>query len=236
MLRLKRRDKAPPNPQEQSPLFATLPTEIRLKIFTLTLKCSPIPLAQEGPRNELILTLQSPGIGGPQVTAVRNSRLLRLLLSCARAYAEALPLLYGINTFSIGDPVALQLLANRASGPLVRHLDFSWTLSKPPIPVPHSKGLKGMFRSNPPIYQNWANFQVAMRKFGDLKWLRLEFSVPLGWTDGWQEREAEILMPLKDLLKEGAYGELTLTWLRGKGQTVAAEELLKGWVIKRRVW
>ena len=235
-LRPKRRRRFPPNPQGRSPLFATLPSEIRLQIFSLALQCSPIPLAAEGPRDHLVLTLQTPGIGGPQVAAVRAARLLSLLLTCSIIHAEALPLLYGINTVSTGDPVVIRLLAAGVGAPFLKRLDFSWTLAKPPIPVQHPKGLMGWLKSSGREDRKWVDLWEAMKRFHHLRWLCVELNVLHGWTEGWQEREAEILMPLQDLLnEEGAHGELVLTWVRDLGQGNSAEEILKQWEVLRRV-
>lgn len=164
-----RRRQIPPNPQAQSPLFATLPSKVRLQIFSLALHYSPIPLAAEGPRDELVLTLQSPGIGGPLVAAVRAARLLSLLLTCCRTHAEALPLLYGINTFSTGDPAVIRLLAAGVGAPLLRRLDFSWTMSKPPTRVQLPKGWKGWLKSSGREDRKWIAVWEAMKKFNHLR-------------------------------------------------------------------
>ncbi|KIM94193.1 hypothetical protein OIDMADRAFT_35233 [Oidiodendron maius Zn] len=94
-LRPKRRA---PHPQSQSRLFS-LPAELRIKIFTLALTSPPIPLAVVGPRNDFHLVLATPGSGGPDVNVIQAQRLLSLLQTCVRAHAEALQLLYSINTF-----------------------------------------------------------------------------------------------------------------------------------------
>jgi len=92
-----------------------------------------------------------------------------------------------------------------------------------------------MIQNNPRELQEWDRFGKTLRKFEALQWLQLELSVPMHWTEEWREHESEILSPLKDVLKEEAYGELWLSWPRYEQQDkVAAENLLKDWVIKRR--
>ncbi|KAI4862725.1 hypothetical protein F4820DRAFT_14855 [Hypoxylon rubiginosum] len=239
-----------PNSQAQSLLFSALPVELRLHIFGLVVvHGSPIPLAAEGPRNGLTLTLQTPGIGGPQVKALRATRLLSLPLTCARAHAEALPLLYGGNTFSVGDPAVVRLLAAGVGALLLRRFDISWTLSNPPSPPPTARSQQPKKSWTASLWRNWGHrggksskewrewteTWEALARLERLQWLRVELSVSPFWTSGWQEREAEILQPLKNVLREGAHGELNITWERDVQRLVAAEEMLNGWVVDRQV-
>jgi hypothetical protein len=216
-----------PHLQTQSPLFV-LPSEIRLRIFKFVLSSDPIPLSVIGPRKELELVLSTPGIGGAAAQAWRAIRPLGLLLACARAHDEALPLLYA-NTFAIGDPRAVRLLERRAHARLIKRLDFSWTLSRAPAMKP-KKRLGGLLGTEK---DEWAGVWEAMKELKGLGWLQIELSVPYLWTPEWKEREGEILTPLEGVLPDGAKGELILSWPRTPRVT-GAEELLERWTVHRR--
>ncbi|KAK8127261.1 hypothetical protein PG984_008369 [Apiospora sp. TS-2023a] len=123
-----------PHPQSQSPLFAKLPPELREAIFRLVLVASPPILglraydSREGP---VKLELVSHGYWGPPITSFRAVRVLSLLRSCRRARDEGLPLLYGANTFDVGDERAVRLLAESVGAPWLQRLDFGWSLANP---------------------------------------------------------------------------------------------------------
>lgn len=59
--------------------------------------------------------------------------------------------------------------------------------------------------------------------------------VPIMWTRQWREREGEILQPLSDILKEGAWGGLILSWDRDAKSSVEAEELLSQSAVERQL-
>ncbi|KAI0116141.1 hypothetical protein F4776DRAFT_636853 [Hypoxylon sp. NC0597] len=231
----------PQHPQSQSPLFGKLPLELRLKIFRFALDCSPIPVHTQGlPR---FIGLQQPAVGGPQVTAVREARLLSLLMTCSRAYAEALPVLYSANTFSVGSRDTVTLLAASSYASWIRRLEFHSRPGKPPIDVqrPDQGWIKR--RLNRRFIQReeycrreWLKTWEDMRKLEGLRWLHVEL-YPIGsWSNKWREHEMEALMPLRGLLKDEAYGKLTVNWDRPAVEGTAAEDILKDWVIERWVW
>ncbi|KAI1134030.1 hypothetical protein F5Y05DRAFT_251103 [Hypoxylon sp. FL0543] len=231
----------PRHPQSQSPLFDRLPFELRLKIFRLALDCSPIPLRTQGlPRS---IGLQQPAVGGPQVTAVREARLLSLLMTCSRAYAEALPVLYSVNTFSVGSRDTVTLLAAASYASWIRRLEFHWQTGKPPINVqrPDQGWMKRrlnrrFIRREEYRRREWLKTWEDMRKLEGLRWLHVELYALGSWPNRWREHEMESLMPLRGLLKDEAYGKLTVNWDRPAARGTAAEDILKEWVIKRCVW
>ncbi|KAI1308312.1 hypothetical protein F5Y03DRAFT_350655 [Xylaria venustula] len=105
----KRSRRVQPNPQQsQSPLFSALPTELRLQIFALVLECFPITLTvvQYGDRPHMRIWERI--VGSTTRYTIFASRLLSLLLSCARAYNEALLLLYSLNVFYVRDHEIIQ--------------------------------------------------------------------------------------------------------------------------------
>lgn len=221
-----------PHLQSQSNLFS-LPSELRINIFTLALTTPRIYLTIKDPRNKLYLVLVTPGTGGPDVNIIRAQRLLSLLLTCRRAHTEALPLLYGINTFLVGDDVDLRLLARSVGGPFVRRLDFSWTLHQAPIRQPRKRWTSWLHSDG--LEERWPKAWEEIKHM-KLCWLRVELCVPGGWRGQWIEREAEILHPLIDILQEGAWGGLTLTWDRDARANIGAEEMLPKWAVNRREW
>lgn len=231
----------PRHPQSQSPLFGKLPFELRLKIFRLSLDCSPIPVHTQGlPR---FIGLQQPAVGGPQVTAVREARLLSLLMTCSRAYSEALPVLYSINTFSVGSRDTVSLLAAASYASWIRRLEFDSRPGHPPIIAQRpnqgwiERRLNRRFiRREEYRRREWLKTWEDMRKLEGLRWLHVKLYSVGSWSNGWREHEVEALMPLRGLLKDGAYGKLTLNWDRPAAQGTAAEDILKEWVIERRVW
>ncbi|RDL33022.1 uncharacterized protein BP5553_08461 [Venustampulla echinocandica] len=221
-----------PHLQSKSRLFS-LPAELRVNIFTLALTTPRIYLTVKNLRNELCLALVTPGTGGLDVYVIRAQRLLSLLLTCRRAHAEALPILYGINTFLVGNDTDLRLLARGMGGPFVRQLEFSWTLYEAPIRQLRKRWTSWL-RSDR-LEERWLKAWEEIKHM-ELCWLQVELCVPGGWRDKWIEREAEILHPLVDILREGASGGLTLTWERDANANIGAEELLPKWDVNRREW
>ena len=226
-LRLKRRA---PHLQSQSRLFS-LPAELRIKIFTLALTAPPIPLAVIGPRNDFQLVLATPGSGGPDVYVIQAQRLLSLLQTCVRAHAEVLPLLYSINTFDVGDSRSIRLLARGVGAPFVRRLDFYWRLEKPPE-KPRTRWTSWLRTDR--LEDEWPKVWVDIKHLEALCWLEVRLAVTWPWTDYWMEREVELLYLLADILREGVWGGLTVTWERDAKSNIGAEELLPKWVVQRR--
>ncbi|KAI1394926.1 hypothetical protein F4819DRAFT_227745 [Hypoxylon fuscum] len=230
----------PRHPQSQSPLFGKLPLELRLEIFRLTLDCSPIPVETKGlPR---FIGLQRPVVGGPQVTAVSEARLLSLLMTCSRAYAEALPVLYSVNTFSVGSRGTVSLLAATSYASWIRRLELHSQLGNPPTNVQRpDKGwikrwLNRRFTQREEYcLREWLQFWEDMRKLEGLRWLHVKLYAVGSWPNRWRDHEMEALMPLRGLLKDEAYGKLTVNWDRPAAQGTAAEDMLKEWVIERWV-
>ncbi|OTA67250.1 hypothetical protein K449DRAFT_430452 [Hypoxylon sp. EC38] len=234
--RAQQRPPAPRHPQRQSPLFGKLPPELRLEIFRLALDCSPIPVHTSGlPR---FVGLQTFGQGGPHVDEVREARLLSLLLTCSRAYAEGMPVLYSINTFSMGSRDTVRLLAATSYASWIRRLNFHLWRPKPPLNMERPDdgwiklGLNRRFYHNEERnYNDWLKVWQDMRKLEGLQWLHVELFVA---SNMWRKYEVEILMPLRGLLRDGAYGKLTVNWDR-PAQGTAAEDILREWVIERQV-
>ncbi|KAI8630265.1 hypothetical protein F5Y19DRAFT_429496, partial [Xylariaceae sp. FL1651] len=120
---LKKRRPIERNAQAQSLLISMLPPELRLQIFGLVLSCSPIFLVAQASRDEQRLEISEGIVGATPPAAIHASRLLSLLLSCRRAHDEALPLLYGLNTFYVGTPDAIRMLAYGVGAPFIRRLE-----------------------------------------------------------------------------------------------------------------
>ncbi|KAI1088258.1 hypothetical protein F5B19DRAFT_472067 [Rostrohypoxylon terebratum] len=243
--RAQQRPPTPRNLQNQSPLFGKLPLDLRLKIFRLALYCSPIHVFVQGlPR---YIGLPHPAAGGPQVgsevTAVLEARLLSLLLTCSRAYAEALPVLYSVNTFSPCSPDTVALLANTSYMSWIRRLEYRPYITSPPIveklPRHHliDRWLSRKYtRRQETCRCQWLKVWEDMRKLEGLQWLYIELYVDASYlSKAWREHEMEVLMPLRGLLNDGAYGKLAVTWNRPEAQGSAAEDILEDWVIERRV-
>ncbi|KAI0883961.1 uncharacterized protein GGS22DRAFT_195097 [Annulohypoxylon maeteangense] len=230
----------PRHPQSQSPLFCKLPLELRLKIFRLALDCSPIPVHTQGlPR---FVGLQQPAVGGPQVIVVREARLLSLLITCSRAYAEALPILYSVNTFSVGSRDTVSLLAAASYASWIRRLEFHLRLGKPPINMQRSgqgwikRRLNRRFtQREESCHREWLKVWEDMRKLEGLRWLHVKIYAVGSWPNRWRDHEMEALMPLRGLLKDEAHGKLTVNWDRPVALGTAAEDMLKEWVIERSV-
>ncbi|KAI0836244.1 hypothetical protein F5Y06DRAFT_274596 [Hypoxylon sp. FL0890] len=228
----------PRHPQSQSPLFGKLPVELRLEVFRLALDCSPIPVHTKGlPR---FVGLQNLGVGGPQVTAVCEARLLSLLMTCSRAYAEALPVLYSVNTFSMGSSDTVSLLAAASYASWIRRLEFVSLSGMPPISVQRPDEGWIERRLNRRFFQGeefcraaWLKTWEDMRKLEGLRWLHVKVRALGSWAEAWRKHEMEVLMPLRGLLKDEAYGKLTVNWDRPAAQGTAAEDILKEWVIER---
>ena len=240
-----------PHPQSQSPLFATLPPELRAAIFRLVLAASPPDLTLRACDAPLKLALATPGVGGPQIPAFRAARVLGLLRSCRRARDEGLPLLYGANTFRVGTGDAVRLLAAGAGAPWLQRLDFGWSLADPKSILnfrrrPETTAARAVRswrrRRRGFDYEDedyvvdgrggeWGSAWAALRQFPNLRWLKVVLSVPVSWQDRWREREEQLLEPLVGLLPEGARGELTISWERVSAR--GAEDMLPEWEIKR---
>lgn len=97
--------KLPESDQVGSPLFAKLPAEIRLNIYSLLL-ISPHPI--ESPhrlfRSEPVLLLHNRP-PAPSIDAV-------FLCTCQKIHREALPVLYGNNTLAFSSPDGLEHFAH----------------------------------------------------------------------------------------------------------------------------
>ncbi|XDG06064.1 hypothetical protein ABKA04_005679 [Annulohypoxylon sp. FPYF3050] len=238
--RAQQRPPIPRHAQSQSLLFDKLPLELRLKIFRLALYCSPIPVFVKGlPRYVGLLHLAA---GGSQVTVVLEARLLSLLLTCSRAYAEALPVLYSINTFSPCSPDTVTLLANTSYASWIQRLEFHQRVSSPPIIEKRPKEGWIMRRINRKFIlgeeirrREWLKVWEDVQKFEGLQWLHVNLDAMGTWPSSWRKHEMEVLMPLRGLLKEEVYGKLTMDWEKPGAQGTAAEDILKEWVIERRV-
>lgn len=243
------------HPQSQSPLFAELPPELREAIFRLVLVASPPILSlrfYETREGLLTLELVSHGFGGLHATSFHTARVLSLLRSCRRARDEGLPLLYGANTFQVGEERAIRLMAARVGAQWLQRLDFSWSLANPKNILTFrrrpetttARALRSWRRRRQGFdYDDkdyvvdgmsgkWGSAWAALRQFPNLRWLRLEISVAWCWQNRWREREEQLLEPLERLLPEGAWGELTLSWERVSFR--GAEDMLPQWEIKRR--
>ncbi|KAI0376470.1 hypothetical protein F5Y04DRAFT_292716 [Hypomontagnella monticulosa] len=238
-----RAQQQPPIPrhlQSQSPLFGKLPFELRLEIFRLALDCSPIPVETQGlPR---FIGLQRPVVGGQQVTAVREARLLSLLLTCSRAYAEALPVLYGVNTFSAPTRDTAVLLAATSYASWIQRLEYNTVPGSPPVIGKWQdqswikRRLNRKFvRTEERWRRQWLMVWENMRKLEGLRWLHVKVYANGTWPRRWREHEMEVLAPLRGLLRDGTYGKLTVNWERPAAQGTAAEDILKEWVIERLV-
>lgn len=154
-----------------------------------------------------LIKLQHPALGGDHVEVVRQARLLSLPLTCWRAYIEALPVLYSLNTFTIRSCEEVHLLA-AGVGPgthLIRRLELRWEKSHPPILLQIQVPTESWFSRFSPsqyftLYQwfsrttateiaeraqrkadfrckNWASTWEAMGKLEGLQWLRVELNV-----------------------------------------------------------
>ena len=100
------KSKLPESDQVESPLFAKLPTEIRLKIYALML-VSPDPI--KSPHTLLPsepVLLSNDRHPAPSIDAV-------FLCTCQKIYCEALPVLYGKNTFAFSSASGVQKFAHR---------------------------------------------------------------------------------------------------------------------------
>ncbi|KAK8029296.1 hypothetical protein PG991_006352 [Apiospora marii] len=241
-----------PHSQSQSPLFAKLPPELREAIFRLVVVASPPKLTLRACDSPLKLDLVTHGVGGPQILTFRAARVLSLLRSCRRAHDEGLPLLYGANTFCVGQRDAVRLLAASVGAQWLRRLDFGWSLADPRDVL--------MFRRRPETtmvragrswwwrrrhgfdYDDrdfvadgmsgaWGPAWAALRQLPSLRWLKVVLSVPVVWQERWREREEQLLEPLVGLLPEGAWGQLTLSWERVSDR--GAEDMLPEWEIRR---
>ncbi|KAI1348954.1 hypothetical protein F5Y01DRAFT_290844 [Xylaria sp. FL0043] len=224
--------------QARSPLFSTLPTELRLQVYDLVLNCSRIDIGyfegRDGPHIKLLGYIV--GVTPPE--AIRASRLLSLLLSCARAHAEALPLLYSLNTFCVADTDALRVLAYGVGAPFLRRLEFYLSSAyHPPLRRPWKSPrwdswLGKKYRRE----RKWARYWEPVKRFQSLQYLFIEFDGG-DWLrrDWWREGEAIVVKPLENLLGEGVSGKLCLYWERPEGHEMAAEEILDRWVVERIV-
>ncbi|KAI1209360.1 uncharacterized protein F4807DRAFT_426451 [Annulohypoxylon truncatum] len=237
--RAQQRPPIPRHPQTQSSLFAKLPLDLRLKIFRLALDSSPIPVSTQGlPR---FIGLERPVDEGPRVTAVREARLLSLLVTCSRAYAEALPVLYSVNTFSVCTRDTVTLLAATSYASWIRRLEFRSWRGHPPViePLPADMGwikrrLSRRFVRREEFWRReWLKIWEDMRKLEGLRWVHVELHALGSWHRSWRRHEMEALVPLRGLLRDGAYGKLTVNWERPEAQGTAAEDILKEWVIER---
>lgn len=73
------------------------------------------------------------------------------LLVCARAHAEALPLLYGINTFSVGESGTVRLRAATEGEPWIKRSSFRYgRVTSPPVPINTPPRWVGWFTSRKP--------------------------------------------------------------------------------------
>ncbi|KAI0898872.1 hypothetical protein F4806DRAFT_455867 [Annulohypoxylon nitens] len=238
--RAQQRPPVPRHAQSQSLLFDKLPLELRLKIFRLALYCSPIPAFVRGlPR---YVGLPHPAAGWPEVTVILEARLLSLLLTCSRAYAEALPILYSINTFSPCSSDTVILLANTSYASWIQRLEFSPWIRSPPIIEKRPKEGWIMRKINRKFileekirHREWLKVWEYMRKFEGLRWLHVNMNGDSTWSRSWREHEMEILMPLRGLLKDEVHGKLTMDWGKPAAQGTAAEDILKEWVVERQV-
>jgi hypothetical protein len=228
---LRRKWPRAPHPQSQSRLFC-LPVELRTNIFTRAVTAPTIPLRRIGAPYEFSLLLQTVGCGGRVVYVIRAQRLLSLLQTCAHGHAEALPLLYSVNTFQTGDPVAVRLLAQSVGASFVRRLDFHWTMSKAPE-KPRTRLIRWLRSER--LEEGWPKVWEAIKHLDALRWLQVQINVPILWTRQWREMEGVLLQPLSNILREGAQGRLILTWDRDAKSSIAAEELLSQWAVERQL-
>ncbi|KAI1455910.1 hypothetical protein F4805DRAFT_476508 [Annulohypoxylon moriforme] len=237
----RRAQQRPPTPrhsQSQSLLFDKLPLDLRFKIFRLALDCSPIPVDVRGlPR---FIGLQWPGPERSHVDVVREARLLSLLVTCSRAYAEALPVLYSVNTFSARSRDTVTLLAATSYALWLRRLEFHLVQGHPPNKVQHPREGFIMRRLNRKFVlrdeyrrRGWLKIWENMRKLEGLRWLHVDLHAFSTWTRSWREHEMEVLTPLRGLLRNETHGKLTVNWERPVAEGTAAEDILKEWVIER---
>ncbi|KAI0811452.1 hypothetical protein GGR55DRAFT_101990 [Xylaria sp. FL0064] len=227
------------NTQARSPLFSKLPAELRLQVFGLALNCSPIFLMCFDPRYSRRIEIREAIVGSTPRETVLASRLLSLPLSCARAHTEALPLLYGLNTFYVMDPETIQMLAEGVGAPFLRHLEvYLSSVYRPPLrrswksPTRWDSWLGKKYRRE----RRWANYWEPVKRFQSLQYLFIEFDPGDRLRrDWWRGGELVVIKPLKNLLREGVSGKLCLYWERPIGREMAAEELLDRWVVERVV-
>ncbi|KAK5629269.1 hypothetical protein RRF57_004984 [Xylaria bambusicola] len=237
---LKRDHHAQHNPQAESPLFI-LPAELRLQIFNLVLNCSVIWLSVGETWDGLYLELDEGGnkIMPLRATTIFASRLLSLLLSCARAHDEALPLLYSLNTFVVSELRTLRFLANGVGAPYITRLEVLVTTT---FDIPLGPSHDSFTRWNRWIgkkclrERKWARQWEPVKKFGSLQYLFIELEARgVFWKEIVRPFESVIIKPLEGLLKDGTVGKLRLFWDRPLGHEIAAEEVLDAWAIERVV-
>ncbi|KAI1272459.1 hypothetical protein F5Y07DRAFT_302370 [Xylaria sp. FL0933] len=225
--------------QARSPLFSSLPTELRLQVYDLVLNCSRIHLGffegRDGPHIELGGNIV--GVTPPE--AILASRLLSLLLSCARAHAEALPLLYSLNTFCVVDTDVFRVLAYGVGAPFLTRLEVYLCRSyRPPLLPPWKSPTRwdSWLGKKHRRERKWARYWEPIKRFQSLQYLYIELdptdSLRREW---WRGGEAIIVKPLENLLREGISGKLCLYWERPGGHEMAAEEILDRWVVERVV-
>ncbi|KAJ3579698.1 hypothetical protein NPX13_g871 [Xylaria arbuscula] len=225
------------NHQTQSLLF-NLPAELRLQIFDIALNCSSVWLIVRVDLDGPHLRLLKGGVGIiPPAAPMVASRLTSLLLSCARAYDEALPVLYGLNTFCVCDLGSLRSLARGVGAPYITRLEV---MIKSLFHLPLGPSQNSLTRWNRWLgkkclrEREWARKWGTIKRFERLQHLFIELEAPGAiWQETFRPFELMIIKPLEGLLKDGTTGKLRLFWDRPVGHAIAAEEVLNNWVTER---
>lgn len=225
------------HPQTQSPLFSVLPTELRLEIFKLVL-CRPTAIELEAlwawPDGKLRLVAIQEKHGGDMETPAPS--LISLLLTCSRTHAEALPILYGGNTFDARKAGAVMMLSGMEGAPLIKRLEYRQSWRRPPLPEKGRMRWRSQYKRRKQQNTEWLETWESIKKMEQLKYLRVELWPTLGRRPEWRDAEKELLVPASSIvLKDGAHAELLLPWRPSATPGIAVEDMLKGWVVQRKV-
>lgn len=227
----------PVHPQTQSPLFGVLPIELRLEIFSLVL-CRPTAIELEAlwawPDGKLRLVAIQERHGVDMETSA--PRLISLLLTCSRTHAEALSILYGINTFAARKAGAVKMLSGMEGAPLIKQLEYRQSWRRPPLPEKGRMRWRPQSRRRKQQNTEWLEMWASIKKMEQLKYLRVELWPALGCRPEWRDAEKRLLMPASSIvLKDGAHCELLLPWRPSATPGITVEDMLKGWVVQRKV-